>query len=71
MRTGIYGHATCILKLSGEESTRELHEASLTIHPSGVAEIIHYEGNKSPDNKRTLFFPIPNLVLFLGHGYAS
>ena len=71
MKTGSYARATCSLVTPSEEQKLDLLEASLTVYPTGMAEIIHYmDGVKVPQNKRTICVPVTNLILFSACGYA-
>ena len=48
-----------------------IHRASLTSHPSGIIEIVHYiNGQNLPENKRTIFLPLQNLIDFEAIGYS-
>jgi hypothetical protein len=73
MKTGSYKKATCFIKLlNGEMETTNLFVASMTVYPTGMAEITHYlDGVKDPSNKHTLCIPVTQLGFFRGSGDAD
>ena len=72
MKTGVYKTAQLALKhIDGSVEYCDLQEASLTVYPAGIAEIVYYlEGDKTPSNKQTICIPMTCLMLFRASGYA-
>lgn len=73
MKTGVYKTAKIVIKHpNGYLEIEDIQEASLTVYPSQMAEIIHYlDGDKTPSKKITICIPTTSLVSFRAEGYAS